>query len=70
MTHITLSTDDVIYLVSVLNNERYIGNAYATVAQTLIERLVPATAPDAEAVPSDDEIDGRLWEMRAPLTAF
>ena len=53
-TTITLNTDEIAYLVELLNNERYTANTNAVLAETLIDRLVTP-----EALPSDEEIEAR-----------
>ena len=58
-TTITLNTDEIAYLVELLNNERYTANTNAVLAETLIDRLVTPEAPSIDELFSDEEIEAR-----------
>lgn len=60
---IALTTDEVSYLVELLNNERYTSNNNATLAESLITVLHDTqslSADDLAAQLSDEEIDAQI----------
>lgn len=59
-TTFTLNTDEIAYLVELLNNERYDANTHVVLAETLIERLVDVEPPSAADLFSDEEIDAQI----------
>ena len=59
-TTFTLNTDEIAYLVELLNNERYDANTNAVLAETLIDRLVDEVPPTLAELFSDEEIDAQM----------
>jgi hypothetical protein len=67
---LSLSTDDISYLLELLNNERYTANANQSHAESLMAQLVASASAahaDADAEDAhwnDEEIEARLSELR------
>jgi hypothetical protein len=59
-TTITFNTDEIAYLVELLNNERYTANTNAALANTLIDRLVDVEPPAMSDLFSNEEIDAQI----------